>query len=144
MVLTVNGAQLSETRAFPTAAEVMGPQFRWMSSHPGDTHIPFNGVAPEGVLAMRIFGSAVSQTDGESHFSIPAGGHVIVAITASDNRDNKDYYNAAISGLQHMSELTVAVIQADHVASRRQFWSKSFVEIRIRRSSPGTTVRSTF
>ena len=136
MVLSVDGAPLGKTNAFPTAAEVMGPQFSWMASHPGDPHIPFNGVAPEGILATRILGAAVTQVDGESHFSIPAGGHVLLALTASDDRDREDYFNAAISGLQHTSEPNIAAIHTDHLAWWQHFWSKSFVEI------PDKTVES--
>ena len=87
MVLTVNGAPAGETSNFPTAAQVMGPQFSWMASHPGDPQLPFNDIAPQGILATRILGATVTQADGESRFTIPAGGHVTFAVAASDDRD---------------------------------------------------------
>lgn len=136
MVLNVDGESVGETSAFPSAAEVMGPKFSWMASHPGDPQIPFDGVAPEGILATRILGASVIQADGESRFSVPAGGHVILAVTVTDNRDRKDYLHAAVSNLQHTSEANIASIHANHLAWWRQFWSKSFVEI------PDKTVQS--
>ena len=57
MVLRINGSEAGETSAFPTAVEVMGPKFQWMATHPGDPEIPFDGIAPEGVLATACFRS---------------------------------------------------------------------------------------
>ena len=136
MVLRVAGREVGETNAFPTAAQVMGPQFSWMASHPGDPHIPFDDMAPQGILAMRVVGASITQADGESRFAIPAGGHVILAVSAFDDRDNSDYVQAAIGGLEHTSEASIASIRAAHLAWWHHFWSKSFVEI------PDKTVQS--
>ena len=34
----------------------MGPEFQYMATHPGDPQIPFDGIAPEGVLATVCLG----------------------------------------------------------------------------------------
>lgn len=136
MILRVNDLPVGESSAFPSANQVMGPQFSWMASHPGDSRIPFDGIAPEGVLATRILGAAVTYSGGESHFSIPAGGHVTLAIDASDNRDTREYLPMAVSRLRYMSEAGIAATHKQHLQWWRQFWSKSFVMI------PDKTVES--
>ena len=136
MVLRINGSAAGETSAFSTAAEVMGPKFQWMATHPGDPQIPFDGIAPEGVLATRIFGAKVVDENGDQRFEVPAGGHVIVAISVMDNRDSAEYFRSSIAGLQQASESTIAAIRSRHIALWQSFWSKSFVEI------PDKTVQS--
>jgi len=136
LVLRVDGAEMGETSAFPNAAEVMGPKFEWMAAHPGDTQIPFDGTAPEGVLATRVLGAQVSSENGDIHFTIPARGHVIVALAVMDDRDTADYFHSAISDLQQATSATIAAIYSRHVAWWQKFWSKSFVEI------PDKTIQS--
>ncbi len=125
MVLRVNGAEVGGTTAFPGTAEVMGPEFQWMAAHPGDPQIPFDGSAPEGVLSMRVLGAQVSSENGDIHFAIPAGGHVIVALAAMDDRDTADYFHSAIADLQQTTSATIAAIHSRHVAWWQNFWSKS-------------------
>ena len=136
MVLRIDGAETGETSAFPSTAEVMGPKFEWMAAHPGGPQIAFDGAAPDGVLATRVLGAQVSSENGEMHFTILAGGHVIVALTAMDDRDTADYLHSATSGLQQATAATIAAIHSRHVAWWQNFWSKSFVEI------PDKTVQS--
>ena len=83
-----------------------------------------------------MFGAQVVDDNGKLHFQIPAGGKVIVAVAATDDRDTPAYFQSAISELQHASAQTVATGWTRHVASWRNFWSKSFVEI------PDKTVQS--
>jgi hypothetical protein len=136
MTLLVNGRPVGETSKFPTAAQVMGPEWEWAAAHPGDPQVPFAGIAPEGVLATRIIGAQVATENGELRFQIPAGGKVIVAVAATDDRDAAGYFESSISELQRASADTVAATWPRHVASWRSFWSKSFVEI------PDKTVQS--
>ncbi len=136
MVLRIDGVDVGETRAFPGTAEVMGPKFQWMAAHPGDPKLPYDGIAPEGVLATRVLGAKVTNENGDMEFEIPAGSHVIVAVSAMDNRDRAEYFRSAISSLQQADPAAVAAIYSRHLAWWQSFWSKSFVEI------PDKTVQS--
>src|ERR1017187_1811752 len=80
MTLLVNGRPVGETSNFPTAAQVMGPEWEWAATYPGDTQ--------------------VSTENGDLRFQIPAGGKVIVAVAATDDRDAAGYFASAISELQ--------------------------------------------
>lgn len=115
MTLLVNGRPVARTSDFPTAAQVMGPEWEWAATHPGDTQVPFDGVAPEGVLAVRIMGAQVSAEKGELRFQIPAGGEVIVAVAATDDRDATGYFQSAIAELQRATAETVAQAWSRHV-----------------------------
>jgi hypothetical protein len=136
MTLLVNGRQVGQTTDFPTAAQVMGPEWKWAAAHPGDAQIPFDGIAPEGVLAARVIGAQVSTEDGTLRFQVSAGGKVIVAVAATDDRDAAGYFQSAISVLQRATAETVAGAWSRHVAWWRSFWSRSFVEI------PDKTIQS--
>lgn len=136
LVLLVNDVEVGETTDFPTSAEVMGPKWLWAAAHPGDTQIPFDGSAPEGILAMRMIGVQPSDGNGVLHFTIPAGGSVTVAVAVMDNRDAARYFHQAISDLQHADAQTVAAAWSRHTAWWRNFWSRSFIEI------PDKTVQS--
>jgi len=136
MTLVVNGKPVGETTNFPTAAQVMGPKWEWAAAHPGDTRIPFAGIAPEGVLATRVIGAQVHGEDGDLRFQVPAGGKVILAVAATDDRDAAGYFQSSISDLQRATAETVAAASSRHLAWWRNFWSKSFVEI------PDKTVQS--
>jgi hypothetical protein len=136
MILLVNGTKVGGTADFPSATAVMGPQWQWAAAHPGDAQIPFDGSAPEGILATRIIGAHAAIENGELHFVIPAGGRVTVAVAAMDNRDTAQYASAAISRLQQASATTTAAAWSRHMAWWRTFWSRSFVEF------PDKTVQS--
>ena len=62
MVLRINGSRSRRNERLPYAAEVMGPKFQWMATHPGDPEIPFDGIGPEGVMATRVLRSEGSRT----------------------------------------------------------------------------------
>lgn len=136
LVLLANGKQIGETADFPTASEVMGPKWEWAATHPGDKQVPYEGIGPEGVLAMRVIGARVSMQDGETHFDVPAGGRVVVLVAAMDNRDTPAYFRSAISDLKEATTESVAASWSRHLAWWRKFWSKSYVEI------PDKTVQS--
>jgi hypothetical protein len=136
LTLQVNGEPVGETSDFPTAAQVMGPEWEWAAAHPGDPEVPFEGIAPEGVLATRIIRAKAVEENGALHFQIPAGGKVILAVAATDDRDTAGYFQSSLSGLERASAATVAAAWSRHVAAWRSFWSRSFVEI------PDKTVQS--
>jgi hypothetical protein len=136
LVLLANGKQMGATTSFPTAAEVMGPEWQWAAAHPGDARIPFEGIGPEGVLAMRIVGGRATIANGKMHFTIPAGERVVMLVAAMDNRDTATYFHSALSALQQAGLPAVAASWSRHVAWWRNFWSKSYVEI------PDKTIQS--
>lgn len=136
LVLLANGRQIGETTDFPTAAEVMGPNWEWAATHPGDKQVPYEGMGPEGVLAMRVIGARVATEDGEVEFDVPAGGRVVVLVAATDNRDRPAYFDAAVSQLKDADLQSVAASWSHHLSWWRKFWSKSYVEI------PDKTVQS--
>jgi hypothetical protein len=136
LVLLANGKQIGETRDFPAASAVMGPGWEWAATHPGDKQVPYEGIGPEGVLAMRVLGAQASTRDGETHFEVPAGGRVVLLVAAMDNRDTPAYFGSAISDLRGATMESVAASWSRHVAWWRRFWSKSYVEI------PDKTVQS--
>ncbi|HXE07411.1 MAG TPA: LamG-like jellyroll fold domain-containing protein [Acidobacteriaceae bacterium] len=136
MALLVNGKTVGETTNFPSAAQVMGPEWEWAAAHPGDPRIPFDGIAPEGIFAVRILGVDASSENGLLRFQVPAGGKVIVAVAAVDDRDSAGYFQSSISELNRAAAQSVAAAWSRHVAWWRDFWSKSFIEI------PDKTVQS--
>jgi hypothetical protein len=136
LVLLADGKQTAATTNFPTAAEVMGPQWEWAAAHPGDVKLPFDGIGPEGVLAMRVVGGDATLSNGKMHFTIPAGGRVVVLVAAMDNRDTAAYFQVALSDLKQASLHDVAANWSRHLAWWRNFWSKSYIEV------PDKTVQS--
>ena len=136
LVLLENGKQVRETTKFPSVEQVMGPEWEWAATHPGDEKVPHDGIGPEGVLAIRVIGSKVSEHHGEMHFDVPAGGHVDLLVAAVDNRDTPGYFDAAISYLKNADFQSVARIWSRHLSWWQKFWSRSYVEI------PDKTVES--
>lgn len=129
MILLTNGTEVGKTTNFPTAAEVMGPKWEWAAAHPGDVQVPFDGIGPEGILAMRLIGAKAQGDKGGFHFEVPAGGRVILEVAAMDNRDTAEYFRAAIAELQDANAQTVAASWRRHMEWWRSFWSKSYIEI---------------
>ncbi len=136
LVLLANGKQIGETRDFPTAAQAMGPEWQWAATHPGDKKVPFDGIGPQGVMAMRVIGAHASMENGEMQFAVPAGGRVVVLVAAMDNRDTPGYFHAAVSDLKQANFNSIAASWSRHQAWWKTFWSKSYVEI------PDKTVQS--
>jgi len=129
LVLWADGTRLGATAKFPTAAEVMGPQWEWAASHPGDARIPFDGIGPVGVLALRVLGARAGMRRGATRFTVPAGGRVVVLVSALDDRDTPGYFAATLADLRHADAARVAASWSRHLAWWRRFWSKSFVDI---------------
>ena len=129
LILLEKGRTIGSTRNFPTAAEVMGPQWEWAATHPGDAHIPFDGIGPRGVLALRVLGADATLRQGTTQFTVPPAGHVTVLVAAFDDRDEPGYFPAAIAALRLADAASVAASWSRHLAAWRRFWSKSYVDI---------------
>jgi len=129
LILLDNGRAIGATGKFPTAAEVMGPQWEWAATHPGDAHVPFDGIGPRGVLAVRALGADATLHRGATQFTVPAGGRVTVLVAAFDARDEPGYLPAAIAALRAADAASVAASWSRHLAAWHRFWSKSYVDI---------------
>ena len=129
LTLLDNGRTIGSTRNFPTAADVMGPHWEWAATHPGDAHIPFDGIGPRGVLALRVLGADATVRQGVTRFTVPPAGHVTVLVAAFDDRDEPSYFPAAIAALRQADAVSVAASWSRHLAAWRRFWSKSYVDI---------------
>ena len=129
LVLLENGTRIGATRNFPTAKQVMGPQWEWAATHPGDAHIPFDGIGPRGVLALRVLGAAATVRQGATQFTVPPDGRVTVLVAAFDDRDEPGYFQAALHALRDADAASVATSWSRHLAWWRRFWSKSYVDI---------------
>jgi len=136
LMLLADGKPIGVTSNFPTAAQVMGPEWQWAATHPGDAKIPFEGIGPDGVLAMRVVGGHATLANGKMHFTIPARGRIVLLVAAMDNRDTSAYFHTALTDLEQASLPGVAASWSHHVAWWRKFWSKSYVEI------PDKTIQS--
>lgn len=128
LTLLADGKEVGRTTNFPTAAQVVGPEWQWAATHQGDPQVPFDGIAPKGLLAVRIMGAPASEKSGRLNFQVPANGKVIVAVAAMDNRDSAGYFDDSISLLQKADDATVSGAWAKHGAWWRDFWSRSYVE----------------
>ncbi len=129
LILLDNGRTIGSTSRFPSAAEVMGPHWEWAATHPGDAHIPFDGIGPRGVLALRVFGAGVTLRQGTTQFIVPPAGRVTVLVAAFDDRDERGYFPAAMAALRHADAASVAASWSRHLAGWRRFWAKSYVDI---------------
>ena len=137
LVISVDGHSVGQTSAFPSAAQVIGPQWMWAATHPGDPAIPFDGCAPEGIMAVRVLGGSCSfTTSGDMKMSIPGGKSVSVIAAVIDNRDASHYRRSALALLKGANRETLAKLWRNHLAWWRRFWSKSFIEI------PDKTIQS--
>jgi len=58
----------------PARAEVMGPKFQWMATHPAMRRFRLTELLLREFLAMRILGAQTSNENGDTHFTIPAAG----------------------------------------------------------------------
>ncbi len=120
----------SVTTSFPPAGAVMGAAK--YSIHTGDPHIPFDGCGPNGMLGLRVMGTAVRATPGGLTFTIFPGHQVTLLLRGSDDRKariapygspNRSRFLATLtpSGVQHLYEV--------HLNWWKNFWERSFVRI---------------
>ncbi len=104
-------------------------------SHPGDTRVPFT-VSRQKEFWRCAYRRAGLRENGQLRFQSPAGGKVILAVAATDDRDTPAYFQSSLSDLQRATPQTVSAAWTQHVAWWQSFWSKSFIEI------PDKTVQS--
>ena len=129
LVLLENGTRIGATRNFPTARQVMGPQWEWAATHPGDARIPFGGIGPVGVLALRVLGADATVRQGATQFTVPPDGRVTVLVAAFDDRDEPGYFQAALRAVGRADAASMVASWSRHLAWWRRFWSKSYVDI---------------
>ncbi len=129
LVLTISGRQAAQSTGFPSTAQVAGPQWDWNAIHPGDPQLPFDGCGPDGLIGMRIVGTAVHGTAASDSITLQARQSATILISAMDSRDTPDFHRASITLLSAVHSGTLARLWQLHLAWWRNFWNKSAVEI---------------
>jgi hypothetical protein len=127
--LVINGVSVARTSKFPTAAQVIGPQWDWNAIHPGDPHIPFDGCSPEGLLAVRVLGNMARISHGSVLLTLPAGRNATVLLSALDDRDNAHYRAASLQLLNSLTAAGVQHLWQQHLEWWKTFWQRSYVKL---------------
>ena len=127
--LVVNGTAVAATNHFPTAAQVVGPQWDWNAIHPGDKSLPFDGCSPRGLLAVRVLGGASDIAHGQVTLTLQAGANATVLLSAMDDRDAPNDRAASLKLLNSLSASGVEHLWKQHLAWWRKFWQRSYVKL---------------
>jgi hypothetical protein len=124
-----NGVQAGVTASFPTGTSGM---LGWnkLAVHLGDTNVPYNACAPQGVLMQSVVGAtATTSSQGALSFTISAGGQVTIALAAVTDRNKTNYFAAAQQQTQAATTGSLSNLFLSHNAWWSNFWTKSFVQI---------------
>ncbi len=121
--LVVNGMLIGSTNKFPTAAQVIGPQWDWNAIHLGDRRIPFDGCSPKGLLAVRILGVVGHISHGSVTLTLQAGRNAMVLLSAMDDRA------ASLKLLNSLSASGVEHRWNQHLVWWKKFWQHSYIKI---------------
>jgi lysophospholipase L1-like esterase len=130
-ILTIftNGVAVGTPATFPTGANGM-MSYNKMAVHIGDTNLPYNACAPQGVLMQNVLGASVTNSSqGALSFTIPAGGQVTLVVAAVTDRNTNNYFAAAQQQAQQATTGSLSNLFLAHGAWWSNFWSKSFVQI---------------
>ena len=127
LTIYINGRRAGTTTAFPTAPEVMGADKG--SIHTGDSHLPFNGCGPQGIIMQRVLGAIPTQKRGTLTFTIPADSAVDLLVAAVDDHQTAEYQAAATQLIQSADVRGLSRLYARHTRWWNKFWSRSFIEI---------------
>ena len=127
--LVVNGQSVAATNQFPTAAQVVGPQWDWNAIHPGDKQIAFNGASPEGLLAFRIIGGSVRVMNARVSLTLQPGADATILVSVLDNRDAAHYRAASLKMLHAFNLSGVEQLWNRHLAWWKNFWGRSYIHI---------------
>ena len=127
--LVVNGQSIAATNHFPTARQVVGPQWDWNAIHPGDKQIIFDGASPEGLLAFRLIGGGVQGGNNHVSLTLQPGADATILVSVLDNRDVADYRAASLKMLHALNESGVDKLWNRHLAWWKHFWGHSYIHI---------------
>jgi hypothetical protein len=129
LTIFTNGVAVGIPVTFPTGTSGM-LSYNKMVVHIGDTNLPYNGCAPQGVLMQNVLGAtATTSSQGALSFTIPAGGQVTLVVAAVTDRNNTNYFAAAQQQVQQATIGSLSNLFQAHSAWWSNFWSKSFVQI---------------
>jgi len=124
-----NGVLAAVTASFPTGTNGM-QGWNKLAVHIGDTNMPYNACAPQGVLMQSILGAtATTNSQGALTFTIPAGGQVTIALAAVTDRNQTNFFAAAQQQSQLATTNSLGTLFLAHNAWWSDFWTKSFVQI---------------
>ncbi len=127
LTIYINGSIAGTTTAFPTAAQVMGADKG--SIHTGDSHLPFNGCGPQGIVMQRVLGAIPTEKRGTLTFTIPTGSAVDLLVAAVDDHQTAGYQIAAAKLIQSADLQNLQQLYVRHTRWWDKFWSRSFVEV---------------
>jgi len=129
LTIFTNGVAVGTPVTFPTGNNGM-LSYNKMVVHIGDTNLPYNGCAPQGVLMQNVLGAtATTSSQGALAFTIPAGGQVTLLVAAVTDRNNTNYFAAAQQQAQQATTGSLSNLFQAHGNWWSNFWSKSFVQI---------------
>jgi len=124
-----NGVLAGVTASFPTGTNGM-QGWNKLAVHIGDTNMPYNACAPQGVLMQSILGAtATTNSQGALSFTIPAGGQVTIALAAVTDRNQTNYFATAQQQSQLATTNSLGSLFLAHTAWWSNFWRKSYVQI---------------
>lgn len=127
LTIYTNGTAAGVTTNFPSAADVMG--WNKTAIHLGNTNLPANGCAPQGVLMQSIFGVPVTDNSNKLSFTIPVGGQATIALAAVTDLNTNDFFTAAQLQSQQANASSMNALWQEQNQWWTNFWSKSFVQI---------------
>jgi hypothetical protein len=133
LILVVNGVVVGATRQFPTAAQVVGPQWDWNAIHPGDRQVPYDGCSPKGLLAVRALGADARIAHGALNLTLAPGASATVLLSVMDDRDSPHYRTNSIDLLQKMNSSRLRGVWHAHLVWWKKFWGRSYVHIANRK-----------
>jgi hypothetical protein len=129
LTIFTNGVAVGTPVTFPTGTNGM-MSYNKMAVHVGDTNLPYNGCAPQGVLMQNVLGAtATTSSQGALAFTIPAGGQVTLVVAAVTDRNYTNYFAAAQQQAQQATTGSLTNLFLAHGVWWSNFWSKSFVQI---------------
>ena len=127
LTIYTNGTAIGLTTNFPAATNVMG--WNKTAIHLGDTNVPYNGDAPQGVLMQTVIGATVTTNGNALNFTVPAGGQATIALAAVTDRNTNNFFAAAQQQSQQATTSSRDNLFQEHNQWWSNFWSKSFVQI---------------
>lgn len=127
LTIYTNGLAVGVTTNFPLATDVLG--WNKTAIHLGNTNVPFNGCAPQGVLMQTVLGVPVTGNSNALTFTVPPGGQATIALAAVTDRNTNDFLAAAQQQTQQANAASMNKLFQEHNQWWSNFWTKSFVQV---------------
>jgi hypothetical protein len=127
LTIYTNGTPVGITTNFPSVTNLLG--WNKTAIHLGDTNVPFNGCAPQGVLMQSVIGAAVTQNTNALTLTVPAGGTATIVLSAVTDRNASNYFLLAQQQTQQATVTSMNNLFQEHNQWWSNFWARSFVRI---------------